>query len=260
MGADSDIRPKVSQSLTVHGDPLGETVVLVHGSMDRQAAFARTLRHVRELRAYTYDRRGYAKSDRVPGPFTVATNVDDLIEVIESIGTRVRAVGHSFGGTTVLAAACRRPDLFDAVAVYESPMSWEPWWPRDTGGALAAAKQDDPEGAAEMFLKRFIGDDRWNRLPESTKQKRRSEGRALVGELSDLRKEPAYDLKLIKVPVLSAVGGRAGEHVRRGAEFLAERCSPSPLVVLDNAWHNAPSSSPEAFAEAVIRPLMKLAY
>lgn len=227
--------------------------------MDRQAAFARTLRHVRDLRGLTYDRRGYARSVQVPGPYTVAANAQDLIDVVESIGQRVHAVGHSFGGTTVLAAAQRRPDLFAAVAVYESPMSWESWWPRDTGGALAAAKQDDPEGAAEMFLKRFIGDDRWNRLPESTKQSRRNEGRALVGELSDVRRTPAYDIGLIDVPVLSAVGTRAGEHVRRGAELLAERCSPLPLVVLDRAWHNAPASAPETFAEAVIRPLMKLA-
>lgn len=227
--------------------------------MDRQAAFARTLRHVRDLRGLTYDRRGYARSVLVPGPYTVAANAQDLIDVVESIGQRVHVVGHSFGGTTVLAAAQRRPDLFAAVAVYESPMSWEPWWPRDTGGALAAAKQDDPEGAAEMFLKRFIGDERWNRLPESTKQSRRNEGRALVGELSDVRRAPAYDMGLIDVPVLSAVGTRAGEHVRHGAELLAERCSPLPLVVLDRAWHNAPASAPEAFAEAVIRPLMKLA-
>lgn len=258
MGPESDIRPSVITSISVHGDPTGPLVVLVHGSMDRQAAFARTLRHVREFRALTYDRRGYAKSGQVPGPFTVAANVDDLIRVIESVGAPVRAVGHSFGGTTVLASAYRRPELFSAVAVYESPMSWESWWPRNTGGALAAAGQDDPEGAAENFLKRFIGDDRWSRLPESTKQKRRSEGHALVGELSDLRRAPAYDIEHIDVPVLSAIGSRAGEHVRRGAEILADRCSPSPLVVLNDAWHNAPSSAPELFAEAVIRPLMKL--
>ena len=226
--------------------------------MDRQAAFARTLRHVKDVRALTYDRRGYAKSEHVPGPFTVAANADDLIEIVSSMGERVRAVGHSFGGTTVLAAVSRRPDLFIAVAVYESPMSWLPWWPKDTGGALAASKSDDPEGAAEMFLKRFIGDDRWNRLPEATKRKRRNEGRALVGELSDLRRQPAYDIEKIRVPVLSAVGSRAGTHVRRAAELLAETCSNEPLVVLEGGWHNAPSSSPEVFSDAVIRPLMKL--
>lgn len=245
-------------SLTFHGDTNGPPLVLVHGSMDRQAAFARTLRFVKEFRALTYDRRGYAKSERVPEPFTVSANADDLIEVVSSVGERVHAVGHSFGGTTVLSAASRRPDLFAAVAVYESPMSWVPWWPRDTGGALAAAKADDPEGAAEMFLKRFIGNDRWSRLPEATKQKRRNEGRALVGELSDLRRGPAYDLSTIRVPVLSAVGSRAGEHVRRAAELLAETCSPLPLVVIDGGWHNAPASSPETFANEVIRPLMKL--
>jgi len=50
--------------------------------MDRQAAFARTLRHVRDLRGLTYDRRGYARSVQVPGPYTVAANAQDLIDVV----------------------------------------------------------------------------------------------------------------------------------------------------------------------------------
>ena len=115
-----------------------------------------------------------------------------------------------------------------------------------------------PELAAEIFLKRFIGEERWTRLPESTKAKRRAEGRALVGELSDLRRGPAYDLTRIVVPVVSAVGSRAGEHVKKAAELLAERCSPIPLVEIEGAWHNAPASSPEEFAELVVRPLLKL--
>jgi pimeloyl-ACP methyl ester carboxylesterase len=226
--------------------------------MDRQAAFARTIRHVPFVRAITYDRRGYAKSSGVTGPFTIESNVSDLFEIIDRVGGKVHAVGHSFGGVTVLAAAEKRPEVFWSVAVYESPMSWEPWWPASTGGAAAVARRDDPESAAEMFLKRFIGEERWSRLPESTKAKRRAEGRALVEELSDLRRRPAYLVDRITIPVISAVGTRAGEHVKAAAKLLAEKCSPVPLVEIEGAWHNAPASSPEQFAELVVRPLVKL--
>jgi len=254
----SDIRPRVVDSLATHGTSSGSPVVYVHGSMDRQAAFARTIRHVPDVRSIVYDRRGYARSVEVPPPYTVAANALDLVEVIESIGVRVRAVGHSFGGVTVLAAASRRPELFEAIAIYESPMSWQEWWPSSTGGSAAVASANDPGAAAELFLKRFIGDERWERLPQRTKNSRRREGRALVGELSDLRREPAYELSQIRVPVVSAVGSRAGEHVKRAAGLIAEACSPIPVVELDGGWHNAPSTSPEAFADLVVRRLLTL--
>lgn len=254
----SDIHRRVTDSVASHGADSGAPVVFVHGSMDRQAAFARTIRHLPDIRSIVYDRRGYARSVEVPPPYTVAANAADLVEVIEAIGVRVRAVGHSFGGVTVLAAASRRPELFEAIAVYESPMSWQEWWPSGTGGSAAVASANDPGAAAEIFLKRFIGDERWERLPQRTKDARRREGLALVHELSDVRREPAYDLSDIRVPVVSAVGSRAGEHVKRAARLIAESCSPMPVVELDGAWHNAPSSSPESFANLVVRRLLTL--
>lgn len=241
-------------------------VVLVHGSMDRQGAFARLCRSLTDVSCSTYDRRGYARSRHLPGPFDIAAHTADLIEVLESFSTvgdrgasaRRVVVGHSFGGVVALTAASRRPDLIDGLVIYESPMSWEPWWSRNSGGAAALESADRPEVAAETFLRRFIGDERWDRLPERTRALRRAEGVVLVEELGSLRRGRPYDFDRIECPVVVGVGTRAREHMQRGSRLLADECGSLPLVVLDGAHHNAHSSRPAEFADRLVRPLLDL--
>lgn len=237
-------------------------MIFVHGSMDRQAAFARVLKHLPDVECVVYDRRGYAASSHVDEPFDVDAHVTDLELVVDSVGDGRRPtilIGHSFGGVVSLALASRRPEKVAAVAVYESPMSWESWWSSTSGGAQAVRTGHDPELAAENFLKRFIGDERWNALSEAVRSRRRREGRVLVAELTDIRAKRPYVLGEVRCPVVSAVGTRAPEHMRRGARLLADVCSPIDLVVIEGAHHNAPMSHPSEFAERVVRPAIALA-
>ena len=81
-------------------------------------------------------------------------------------------VGHSYGGNVALATVERHPDLVAGVVTYETPLSWLPWWPGDSAGGDAVAWRDDPEEAAERFMRRMIGDERWERLPPSSRASR----------------------------------------------------------------------------------------
>ena len=45
--------------------------------------------------------------------------------------------------------------------------------------ATPRAWEHDPAGAAERFMRRLIGDARWERLPQATREARRAEGPAL---------------------------------------------------------------------------------
>lgn len=223
--------------------------------MDRQTAFRRLAKSLSTVnRVLTYDRRGYAGSSNMGGPFGVDQQVNDLLEVID--GHRVVLIGHSFGGVVALACASRHPELVRGVAVYESPMSWETWWPKDSGGARAVAMSDDPEAAAEAFLIRFIGDRLWNRLPEATKRARRAEGAALVGELGDLRAAVAWRPEDLRVPVISGFGSRAREHVRRASEIIGA-LPDGRAVMLEGAHHNAHSAEPDAFERMLVEPLLQ---
>ena len=166
-------------------------------------------------------------------------------------------VGHSFGGVVALATAARRPDLVDGLVIYESPMSWEPWWSQNSGGSQALRSADEPEQAAETFMRRFLGDMRWERLPESTRHRRRREGVVLVQELASLRLGRPYDFTDLRCPVVVGCGSRAAEHMRKGSELLANECSFTPLVVLDGAHHNAHRAEPDRFADLLVRPLLR---
>ena len=179
-------------------------VVLVHGSLDRSAGLLKLSRRLdTRFRVVRYDRRGYGRSTPHPGPFDIAGQVDDLVGVIGAMPAHETCVvvGHSYGGNVALATVERNPGLIDAVAVFETPLSWLPWW-EGSAGASALESAADPEAAAERFMRRLVGDDRWDRLPAATRDARRSEGPAMIGELDDLRAGAPWSPDCIEVPVL----------------------------------------------------------
>jgi pimeloyl-ACP methyl ester carboxylesterase len=234
----------------------GPPVVLVHGSMDRSSAWAKVVRRLSDVRTVRYDRRGYAKSLDAfeAGRGAIAGHRDDLLEVmaIHCDGPAV-LVGHSLGGNIALSAAASAPSLVRAVVVFESPMSWEPWWPGTTAGA-AVLVEGDPGDHAESFLRRMLGTQLWERLPERTRLQRRAEGRALVEELVDLRAHAPYDPVAITVSVVCGYGSDGAEHHRTGCDVLAGRVG-ADVVAIDGARHGAHTSHPDEFAALVRRAL-----
>ncbi len=179
---------------TTSGVPGTPHVVLIHGSLDRSAGMLKLSRRLDQaFRVTRYDRRGYGRSMPCDGPFDIDAQVADLVDLLRNGDERSPCVlfGHSYGGNVALATAQRHPDLVAGVAIYESPLPWLPWWPDSTAGADATSWSHDPETAAERFMRRLLGDARWDRLPSATREARRSEGPALVGELDDLRRRRA---------------------------------------------------------------------
>ena len=90
-----------------------------------------------DFRVLRYDRRGYGRSSRttVRSTWTARSPISSRLLA----GRPAVLVGHSYGGNVALAAAARHPELVAGVAVYETPLSWEPWWPGTTAGASAVA-------------------------------------------------------------------------------------------------------------------------
>jgi pimeloyl-ACP methyl ester carboxylesterase len=240
---------------TTSGDEGAPLVALVHGSMDRSAGVLRLSRRLdARFRVLRYDRRGYGRSSAAPGPWTVAANVDDLERLVEGHlvdDGRAVIVGHSFGGVVALGLAARRPDLVEAVAVYEMPLSWLDWWPRDSAGAAAMAAAD-PGAAAEAFMRRLVGDDVWERLPAARRDDRRREGAAMVSELADLRRCAPWEPARVGAPVLVLVGEHARPHHRRAFDHLGEILPQVRRRTVDGAGHAGPHTHPDDVAAAVV--------
>ncbi len=225
-------------------------VVLVHGAMDRSAGMLRLSRRLDAAhRVLRYDRRGYGHSKPHVGPFTMDYQVADLVALLA--GRRAVLFGHSFGGNVVLATAARHPELVRAAAVYEIPLSWLAWWPGSTGRGAAAARGRAAD-AAERFMRRMVGDDRWEALPERVQGERRAEGEAFVEELTDLAVNPPWDAAQIVVPVVAMCGERGREHHRDGSFFVAELLSDREPVVIADAGHSGPYTHAEAVAAAIV--------
>ena len=233
------------------GAPL---VVVVHGSMDRSTGMLRLSRRLdSRYRVARYDRRGYGRSHPHDGPFDMSRQVDDLMGVMA--GRPAMVIGHSYGGNIALAAAALHPDQVVGVAVYESPQSWEPWWPGTTAGASAVATQGEPAEAAERFMRRLIGSTRWEALPQRTRDQRRAEGPAMVGELSDLRLHRPWSAEQITVPVVVGYGTKGAAHHQDGMRRVADSLPGSLLVALADCRHDAPLSHPDLFDREIVVPL-----
>lgn len=239
---------------TTTGVPGATHIVLVHGSLDRSAGMTKLSRRLEQgFRVTRYDRRGYGRSMPHRGPFGIDTQVDDLVHVIAS-APEARApcvvFGHSYGGNVALASAERHPDLVAGVVVYETPLSWLPWWPGATAGGDARAWEHDPPAAAERFMRRLIGDARWERLPESTRDARRAEGLALIGELGDLGRRAPWSHERITAPVLAMRGELGPAHHERGMGALAEWFGTN-VVTVAGAHHFGPNTHPDQVAGIV---------
>ena len=237
------------------GDPQHPLVVLVHGAMDRAAGLLRLSRRLdHDHLVLRYDRRGYGRSRPHPGPFGMDEQVADLAALLH--GRPAIVIGHSYGGNVALAFAARHPELVRGVVVYEIPVSWEPWWPRTGAGGKAVQHANDPAAAAEVFMRRFIGDERWEGLPERTRAVRRAEGVAMVGELGDLRHNPPWLPEQILAPVWAGYGSRAKPHHREGMRHVANVIEGAHLVELDGCGHTAPNTHPDLFRHELVDPLL----
>ena len=238
------------------GPPDGALVVLVHGTMDRSAGFARVARRLDDrYRVLRYDRRGYARSRGLPGPHGCEAHVDDLLHLLD--GRHATIVGHSYGGNVALAASVRAPESVRAVGMYETPLPWQSWWPGTTAAsaAVAADQAGGPEHAAEQFLRRLLGDELWERLPERARLARRAEGHALVAEMIDLQSRAPWQPEDVTVPVVAGHGTRSQPHHTAGAQWLTEQIEGTELMVIEGASHGAHLSHPRAFAELVERTM-----
>ena len=229
----------------VSGDGSGPRIILIHGSLDRSAGLLRLARRLDTgHRVVRYDRRGYGRSHRLDGPYDVRAHLDDLASLLDRTPTVL--FGHSFGGALALAAAIELAPTITGVAVYEPPMVWEPWWPR-------ASNEDhgDPEDLAEAFMRRLIGDQRWDRLGAATRRARRAEGPALVAELESLGRDWCWDLGAVRCPVLVMRGALAREHHQRATDEIVASCRDANLVVVEGAGHFGPNTHPADVAVAL---------
>jgi len=107
---------------TMHGDPGGPPLVLLHGnggSAEEMALSGLVDAAARRYRVYVFDRPGYGHSDRpAHHSFTPDTQANLLLQALRLLQVRQPLVlGHSWGALVALAMATRQPDALRAAVL-----------------------------------------------------------------------------------------------------------------------------------------------
>ena len=219
----------MSNGLRADSGPGAPLVACIHGSMDRHASFARLrARLVPTCDVLVYDRRGYAGSrDAEPPAAGMDDHVADLVDLLE--GRHAVLFGHSYGGDVALALAERHPELVATAVVFEPPAPWLDFWHAPgTARDRLPWSGTTPEESAERFLRRMIGDRRYERIPAATRARtaegrRRARHRARPPSAAIPRRSTP---PRIDVPVVVAWGSRNPRAAPPGLGVAGELGSP----------------------------------
>ncbi|WP_204038031.1 alpha/beta fold hydrolase [Micromonospora qiuiae] len=148
------------------GDPHGK-LVLVHHGTPAAGMFAKEWvrdAQARGIRLVTYDRPGYARSDRLRGR-SVADAAADAAAITEALGVgRFRTWGASGGGPHALSCAALLPDRVVAAALAGEAVL-EEYLRRDAASLLAAGRDGVVESLLSLppgELTRRSGGRRWS--------------------------------------------------------------------------------------------------
>jgi pimeloyl-ACP methyl ester carboxylesterase len=220
--------------------------------MDTGRGFLRTVELLPEISWWIYDRRGYGRSAG-DGTTDFEGHVADLAVVLEHVGAVEGStpvlMGHSLGGAIALALTQRRPDLVAALATFEAPAPWAEWWTMPH----PFAEPRDPAREAEGFLRRMLGDDRWEALTPETRERKLRDGVAWVTELDSAAVWKGLEPAALEVPLVLGCGDASHislQHARLIDEVMAS--SPHGVrVVIEGAPHTAHLTHPAEIADVV---------
>ncbi|WP_431043090.1 alpha/beta fold hydrolase [Streptomyces sp. P1-3] len=249
----------------VGGD--GDPLVLVHGSWGDHGNWAPVLRALAlRFRVLVYDRRGHSQSERPPGRGSRFEDEEDLAVLMETLGFAPAYVaGNSFGASTALGLAARRPELFRGLVAHEPPLlgvvADDPELlpvmaaTRDKiASVLAHLRAGETLAGARQFVEEVaLGPGEWDQLPEQLRETFVANAPTFLDEQSD----PGWaDLDLGRLsgytaPALLTTGTESPPWFAVIAARLTGALPQVRTHTFEGAGHIPHVSHPDAYAERV---------
>ncbi|MEU9717901.1 alpha/beta hydrolase [Streptomyces sp. NPDC047976] len=243
------------------GDPL----VLVHGSWGDHESWTPVLHALAlRFRVLVYDRRGHSQSERPPGSGSRFEDEEDLAALMETLGFAPAYVaGNSFGASTVLGLASRRPDLFRGIVVHEPPLmsvvaddsELRPLMAatdRKIEAVLGRLRAGEPLAGARQFVEEVaLGPGGWDQLPERLRDAFVANAPTFLDEQAD----PGWaDLDLGRLsgypgPVLISKGTESPPWFATITDRLSKALPQAETHTFQGAGHIPHISHPGAYAE-----------
>lgn len=262
--------PSIARSggVSIHYESTGAgvPVLLVMGLGLTAAAWWRTVPVLAEgLRVLAFDNRGVGRSDRPPGPYSLAQMADDAVAVLDAAeAERAHVYGISLGGMIAQEIALRHPERVRSLVLGAT----------SPGGARATG----PDAAVQAFFARRAGmpaeEAAWAAVPynygAATRERHAQRIAEDIGQRLRFRLDPAsYLLQLaagmrhdayarlrgIAVPALVVHGSEDRMMPPANAHALVEALPDARLELWDGAGHLYMTDEPRA-DRAILRFLL----
>jgi pimeloyl-ACP methyl ester carboxylesterase len=248
----------------------GDPVILVHGAVgDLRTWENQLLRLADKYDVLAYSRRGHFPATHIaPGtPYTVESHVQDLLALIQSLGSGpVRLVGHSYGGAIAAVVALMCPQLVRSLVLAEPSLFSLLLTQRE--GAMALAQSAAAmthvtarirEGRAEQglndYLNVILGPGGAEKITGFSRRVMLANAHTIEPMLNGMSGSSQFTVAhaaQIKVPTLLLTGEHSPDFFRLTSDTLAQAIPGVQRVVIPGISHGLQLEAPDEFSRAVL--------
>jgi pimeloyl-ACP methyl ester carboxylesterase len=237
----------------------GPPLVLVHGTGADHTRWAPLLPlFENSFTVYAIDRRGRGQSGDAQD-YALQYEFEDIVAVVDSIGTKVNLLGHSYGGLCALESAPGSSNL-SRLILYEPPLlarSWGVYPPEVLERMRSSLAAGDREGVVTTFVTQIV------KVPAHELELLKADpswpGRVNSAHtiLREIDASIRYELipdrfRSLSVPVLLLLGGDSIPFLQHATKVLHSVLPNSRLKRMPGQQHNAMCTAPDLFASEVL--------
>ena len=230
----------------------GPPLVLIHGSISDHFYWEPILSELqRHFAVYTIDRRGFGQSGDYSDVYSIEREYEDVAAVVDSIGTPVNLMGHSYGAICALEGASLTSQNVHRLVLYEPPInaSNPPGFVERLEAMLDA---EDKEGVIATFMREMLGVD-----PEEVPgwQEWVPFAHTLPRELG-AAETYAFDAKRfdsLRIPTMCCSGDESPPFLQEGSRVVAEALPDSRIAVMSGHGHEGVETGPDLLVREVVR-------
>jgi pimeloyl-ACP methyl ester carboxylesterase len=237
----------------------GPLVVLIHGVGARLENWDGVAsRLASEFRVLRYDLRGHGESTRAPGPYSLPLLADDLMALLEHIGTReANVAGHSLGGMIAQMFALRHATIVRRLALLSAVAGRSNEERERVAARIDLIRAGDPGEHFRNSLPRWFTDAFIQANPElitayaarnATNDPDCYAAAYRVLALEDLDSQ----LEQIHVPTLVATGEHDLGSNPRMSELMSRRINDATLRILPGLKHSILVEAPHVVARMLV--------
>lgn len=217
--------------------------------------------------AVSADLRGHGDSDWSPdGDYSLAVIRDDIISVLEQLGSPASLVGASMGGLTSLLVSHHRPDLVDRLVLVDVVPRIE----RSGAERITGFMRSAPQGFADLdeaadAIAAYLPHRRRPRSTDGLRKnlRQRQDGRwhwhwdpamftgSAHPDPSEVQAELEDAARALEVPTLLLQGALSDVVSDEGVEHFQSLVPHARVVRLRDAAHTAAADDNDAFTRAV---------